>query len=98
VPIGFDYSTIRQQCEALQGRFAICFGTAGDMDFINSIGRARGMEESLDGSAGRQRSLHGIDGRAFDFYFEQHKKVLEAAKGLIDFTTSVMILAINGAK
>ena len=34
----FDYSTIRSQCEALKHQgVAICFGTAGDMDFINSI-------------------------------------------------------------
>ena len=30
----FDYSTIRQQCEEeSQGGYALCFGTAGDMDF-----------------------------------------------------------------
>ena len=44
----FDYSTIRQQAERLRGQgFAVCCGTAGDMDFINSIARARGMEQVL---------------------------------------------------
>jgi len=28
----------------MENGFAVCIGTAGDMDFINSIGRARGME------------------------------------------------------
>ncbi len=82
----FDYSTIRQQCEALQGRFAICFGTAGDMDFINSIGRARGMEEVLMDLLEDNEVFMALMDARFDFYFEQHKKVLEAAKGLIDFT------------
>jgi uroporphyrinogen decarboxylase len=42
----FDYSTIRQQCLNLADQnSAICFGTAGDMDFINSIARARGTEQ-----------------------------------------------------
>jgi len=44
----FDYSTIRAQCEKLRKQgMAICFGTAGDMDFINSIARARGTEQVL---------------------------------------------------
>jgi hypothetical protein len=43
----FDYSSIKEQCEALQGEYAVCFGGPGDMDFINCISRARGMEEVL---------------------------------------------------
>ena len=36
----FDYSTIRAQCEELRRQgFAVGCGTAGDMDFINSIAR-----------------------------------------------------------
>lgn len=82
----FDYSTIRQQCEALKDRYAICFGTAGDMDFINSIGRARGMEEVLtDLLEDNEVFLEIMDAR-FSFYFEQHRRVLEAAGGLVDFT------------
>ncbi|MCX6143552.1 MAG: hypothetical protein NTZ35_10045 [Ignavibacteriales bacterium] len=82
----FDYSTIREQCEALKDRYAICFGTAGDMDFINSIARARGMEEVLmDLLEDNEVFLALMDAR-FNFYFEQHRRVLEAAGGLIDFT------------
>lgn len=44
----FDYSTIRQQCLKITDQgYAVCFGTAGDMDFINSIARARGTEQVL---------------------------------------------------
>ena len=39
----FDYSTIREQAQAIRDRgLVVCCGTAGDMDFINSISRARG--------------------------------------------------------
>jgi uroporphyrinogen decarboxylase len=82
----FNYSTIRQQCEVLKDRYAICFGTAGDMDFINSIARARGMEEVLmDLIEDNEVFLEIMEAR-FNFYFEQHRRVLEAARGLIDFT------------
>ena len=82
----FDYSTIRQQCEELNERYAICFGTAGDMDFINSIARARGMEEVLTDLLEDNEVLMALMDARFDFYFGQHKQVLEAAGGLIDFT------------
>jgi uroporphyrinogen decarboxylase len=82
----FDYSTIRRQCEVLKGRFAICFGTAGDMDFINSIARARGMEEVLMDLLEDNEVLMALMDARFNFYFEQHRGVLEAAGGLIDFT------------
>lgn len=82
----FDYSTIKQQCEALNGEYAVCFGTAGDMDFINSIARARGFEEVLmDLIDDNPVYLEIMDAR-FEFYYEMHKRALEAADGLIDFT------------
>ena len=82
----FDYSSIRSQCEALKEQYAICFGTAGDMDFINSIGRARGMEEVLTDLLEDNEVFMEIMEARFDFYYEQHRRVLEAAGGLIDFT------------
>jgi uroporphyrinogen decarboxylase len=82
----FDYSTIRSQCEELRRReVAVCFGTAGDMDFINSIARARGTEQVLiDLVSDDPVYLEIMDAR-FRFYFDMHKQVLEAAGGLIDF-------------
>jgi uroporphyrinogen decarboxylase len=83
----FDYSTIRQQCEGLQENgYAVCFGTAGDMDFINSIARARGTEQVLmDLIIDDPVYLEIMEAR-FRFYHEMHEKVLQAAGGLIDFT------------
>ena len=54
----FDYSTIRSQAERLceQG-FTVCCGTAGDMDFINGIARARGVEQVLMDLIDDERNL-----------------------------------------
>lgn len=83
----FDYSTIKAQCEQFQeGGYAVCFGTAGDMDFINSIARARGTEQVLlDLITDDPVYLEIMDAR-FKFYYEMHERVLQAGGGLIDFT------------
>jgi uroporphyrinogen decarboxylase len=83
----FDYSTIRKQCIKLSEEgFAICFGTAGDMDFINSIARARGTEQVLvDLITDDPVYLEIMDAR-YRFYYEMHERVLKAAEGMIDFT------------
>jgi len=83
----FDYSTIRQQAEALRkAGFAVCCGTAGDMDFINSIARARGMEQVLMDLIDDNPVYVAILEARFRFYHEMHRRMLEAARGLIDFT------------
>lgn len=83
----FDYSTIGAQCETLRRQgFAVCFGTAGDMDFINSIARARGTEQVLIDLVTDDPVYLEIMEARFRFYFEQHRRALEAAGGLIDFT------------
>lgn len=82
----FDYSTIREQCEKLHGEYAVCFGGAGDMDFINSISRARGMEEVMMDMMTDNEVFIEIMEHRFKFYYEMHQNALEAAGGLIDFT------------
>jgi uroporphyrinogen decarboxylase len=83
----FDYSTIRGQAERLREQgFAVCCGTAGDMDFINSIARARGMEEVLMDLIDDNPVYLEIMQARFDFYYHTHHRMLEAADGLIDFT------------
>jgi uroporphyrinogen decarboxylase len=83
----FDYSTIKQQCQEIANQgYAVCFGTAGDMDFINSIARARGTEQVLiDLITDDPVYLEIMDAR-FRFYYEMHEQVLQAGNGLIDFT------------
>ncbi|HSV30965.1 MAG TPA: uroporphyrinogen decarboxylase family protein [Atribacteraceae bacterium] len=82
----FDYSTIYQQAyELRQEGFAVCCGTAGDMDFINGISRARGMEHVLIDLMDDNPVYLEIMQARYQFYFELHKRILEAGKGLIDF-------------
>jgi len=83
----FDYSTIKRQCQKIEDQgYAVCFGTAGDMDFINSIARARGTEQVLiDLITDDPVYLEIMDAR-FRFYYDMHEWVLQAAEGLVDFT------------
>jgi len=81
----FDYSTIKQQCEKFDGQYAICAGSAGDMDFINGIARARGMEEVLMDLIDDNEVYLEIMQARFEFYYNTHKSMLQTAKGLIDF-------------
>jgi uroporphyrinogen decarboxylase len=83
----FNYSTIRDQCLKIREQgFAVCFGTAGDMDFINGIARARGTERVLtDLITDDPVYLEIMDAR-FRFFYEMHERVLREAGGLIDFT------------
>ena len=81
----FDYSTIKDQCRELaeQG-MVICFGTAGDMDFINSIARARGMEQVLIDLFTDDPVYLKIMEARFQFYYDMHEQVLQQAEGLVE--------------
>jgi len=80
----FDYSTIKEQCQRLGEEFVICFGTPGDMDFINSIGRARGSEKVLMDLVDRHPVYLELLNARFKFYYEMHERALQAGEGLID--------------
>ena len=83
----FDYSAIKSQCEKLlKKEFAVCFGTAGDMDFINSIARARGTEQVLMDLLTEDPVYQEIMDARFRFYYDMHERALQEAGGLIDFT------------
>ena len=83
----FDYATIRQQAERLRGQgFAVCCGTAGDIDLINGISRARGMEQVLMDLVDDNPVYLEIMQARFDFYYQMHERILAAAGGLVDFT------------
>lgn len=83
----FDYSTVRAQAEHFHNQgYAVCCGTAGDMDFINSIARTRGMEQVLMDLIDDSPVYMEIMQARYKFYYEMHQRILEAADGLIDFT------------
>jgi uroporphyrinogen decarboxylase len=82
----FDYSTIRDQAQALHELgFAVCCGTAGDMDFINGVSRARGMDQVLMDLVDDHPVYLEIMRARFEFFYELQRRTLEAAGGLIDF-------------
>jgi len=82
----FDYSTIKEQCAQRRRDYAVCCGTAGDIDLINGISRARGMEQVLMDLIDDNPVYLEIMRARFEFYYEMHRRILEAADGLIDFT------------
>ena len=83
----FDYSTIQAQSQKyVEDGYAVCFGTAGDMDFINSIARARGTEQVLIDLITNDPVFLEIMEARFKFYYDMHERVLQEANGLIDFT------------
>lgn len=80
----FRYDNFKEKCLEFDGNYALCIGSAGDMDFMNSIGRARGMEQVLmDLFMDDPVFLRIMDAR-FQFYYDTHEKLLQAAGGLID--------------
>ncbi len=81
-----DCSTIAQQARSIRKEgFAVCCGGAGDMDFINGIARARGMEQVLVDLIEDNPVYLEIMTARFRFYFGVHQRMLEEAGGLIDF-------------
>jgi len=80
----FDFSQLKAQCAAAHPEFAVCFGSAGDMDFINTIGRMRGMQEVLEDMATENPAFMRILDARFEFYYGLHKRALETGDGLID--------------
>jgi uroporphyrinogen decarboxylase len=82
----FDFSTIKQQAQAHRDEgFAVCIGTAGDMDFINGISRARGMEQVMVDLITDDPVYLTIMEARYQFYYDLHERMLDAADGLIDF-------------
>ncbi|OQY34496.1 MAG: hypothetical protein B6241_04300 [Spirochaetaceae bacterium 4572_59] len=80
----FRYDNFKEKCQEFEGKYALCIGSAGDMDFMNSIGRARGTEQVLiDLFMDDPVFLRIMDAR-FQFYYDTHEKLLQAAGGLID--------------
>lgn len=82
----FDYSTVKAQAEKIRQDFAVCCGTAGDMDFINGIARARGCEQVLLDLIDDNPVYLEIMQARFEFYYQMHERLLQTADGLIDFT------------
>ncbi len=79
----YDYSSIKEQCISLS-EYAVIFGGAGTMDFINGIARCRGMEQVLFDVALEDPIFLKLIEKRHEFYYGQCQKVLESGDGLID--------------
>jgi len=82
-PDDWDYSVIPDQIERVAD-YAVCFGSAGIPDIINSVGRGRGMAQVLIDIATEDEVGIAIIDRRVDFYYEYCRRGLEAGKGKID--------------
>lgn len=78
----FDFSTIREQCEAQRDR-AIMAGAACPFYQYNLI---RGLEQSLLDLAENPELAHAIVDRICAFLYDYEERLLEAGGGLIDVT------------
>ena len=82
----FDYSNVLKSAKSIRNKgFAVCIGTAGDMDFINGISRARGMEEVLMDLLDNNEVFQELMDARFNFYYKCQERILKEADGLIDF-------------
>jgi len=79
----YDYSKIKEKCENLAG-FPIEIEGAGTPDFINGIGRYRGVEKVMFDIALEDPVFLGLVERRFNFLFEKTERTLIAADGLVD--------------
>lgn len=81
-PDWFDYSTIRQQCEARR-ELPIQAGYHAPFYFLNKL---RGLEQSLLDLVCAPELAHAILARVTDFFYATAERLFEAGGGLIDVT------------
>jgi uroporphyrinogen decarboxylase len=79
----YDYTTIKNQCEAVAD-FAVVYGDAGTMDFMNGIARCRGVEQVLLDVATENPVYLALMEKRHEFFYMGAEKALQAAGGLID--------------
>lgn len=83
-PDDFDYTGILSACKRYEG-YAIYVGGPGTGDIINTTGMIRTMEQALvDLALDEPAGLCLVD-RRLDIQLEVIQRILEAAKGRIDF-------------
>ena len=82
-PDWYDYSGIKDRCLQFSD-YAIEIEGAGTPDFINGIGRYRGVEKVMYDIALEDPVFLALMEKRFDFLYEKTKRTLEAGEGLID--------------
>lgn len=82
-PDWYDYSNVKAGCEKYRN-YVICTGDAGVPDFMNGIGRCRGVEQVLMDIGMEDPVYLALMEQRFEFFYEKYRRVLEAGEGLID--------------
>jgi uroporphyrinogen decarboxylase len=82
-PDWYDYSNIKDNCQRLED-YVIYAGGSHHPDFLNGIGRCRGVEQTLLDVAMEHPVFLALVTKRFEFYYQLCKRMLEAADGLID--------------
>lgn len=82
-PDWYDYSEIKEKCIA-NSDFAIEIEGAGTPDFINGIGRYRGVQKVMYDIALEEPVFLKLIQKRFDFLYEKTERSLKAGDGLID--------------
>jgi len=79
----YDYSSIHEQCRAV-GNYAVFYGGAGSLDFMNGIARCRGVQKVLFDVATEDPVYRVLVEQRFQFFYETMERALQAAQGQID--------------
>jgi len=79
----WDYGTVHAQCRALSD-YAIVCGGAGQPDFLNGIGRCRGVEQVLVDVGRADPVFLRLVERRFAYFYDVTERTLQAARGAID--------------
>jgi uroporphyrinogen decarboxylase len=83
-PDDFDYSGVLNTCKRYE-KYAVCVGGPGTGDIINTTGMIRTMEQTLVDLALDEPAGLRLNERRLEIQLEVARRILEAAKGKIDF-------------
>jgi len=80
----YDYSGIREKCQDIKARGKVAMYCPFSFDFINNIGRTRGVTQTLMDIGLRDPVFLLLMEKRFEFHHEMDRRVFEAADGEID--------------
>ena len=83
-PDWYDYSAIKERCQALRSQGFVVVYPAWSYDFMNCTARTRGVTQTMLDIGLRDPVFLELIERRFQFEYEKDRRVLEAAGGLID--------------
>ena len=80
----FDYSGIKERCQAIKAAGGVAMYTPYSFDFMNNIARTRGVTQTMLDIGLRDPVFMLLLENRFEMHYETDKRVFEAADGEID--------------